>query len=477
MARTRARLSLERRRSQGDDVVVPDPPSATERDAPDTVQRPGSEVGSLPDMRWIPGGTFAMGSEDFYPEERPVHRVTVDGFWMDEHAGDQRPSSAASSGRPATSRSPNGRSIRTTTRTPIPSCSCPGSLVFRKTAGPGRPRDYRNWWAYVPGAYWSARRARAATINGRDTPSGRPRRLRGRRGVRGLGGQGAADRGRVGVRRARRARGRRVHLGRRALPRRQGDGEHLAGRVPLAEPEARRLRGHVAGRAASRRTATASTTWPATSGSGRPTGTPAHPDEVDKPCCVPGNPRVARRTRATTPVSRASTIPRKVIKGGSHLCAPNYCLRYRPAARSRRRSTPRWPPRLPLHRARKGAQPRRGRNGLKRRAAFRAERCSRTGGVVPCASGGASLARPTRGGRGTKCCRLRKSGRSLIERWLDRCPRRSLARSCVTGWSSGWWTSSRRAACSNGYSARRSRARAHSNSPTGCSQVKRCNTL
>ena len=37
-----------------------------------------------PGMRWIPGGTFAMGSEDFYPEERPVHHVSVDGFWMDE---------------------------------------------------------------------------------------------------------------------------------------------------------------------------------------------------------------------------------------------------------------------------------------------------------------------------------------------------------------------------------------------------------
>jgi formylglycine-generating enzyme required for sulfatase activity len=32
-------------------------------------------------MPWIPGGTFRMGSEDFYPEERPVHRVTVTGFW------------------------------------------------------------------------------------------------------------------------------------------------------------------------------------------------------------------------------------------------------------------------------------------------------------------------------------------------------------------------------------------------------------
>ena len=37
------------------------------------------------DMTWIPGGTFRMGSEDFYPEERPVHEVGVDGFWMDYH--------------------------------------------------------------------------------------------------------------------------------------------------------------------------------------------------------------------------------------------------------------------------------------------------------------------------------------------------------------------------------------------------------
>ncbi len=35
-------------------------------------------------MKWIPGGTFWMGSAAFYPEERPVHQVTVDGFWMDE---------------------------------------------------------------------------------------------------------------------------------------------------------------------------------------------------------------------------------------------------------------------------------------------------------------------------------------------------------------------------------------------------------
>ena len=36
-------------------------------------------------MQWIPGGMFWMGSAGFYPEERPVHQVTVDGLWMDEH--------------------------------------------------------------------------------------------------------------------------------------------------------------------------------------------------------------------------------------------------------------------------------------------------------------------------------------------------------------------------------------------------------
>jgi formylglycine-generating enzyme required for sulfatase activity len=53
---------------------------------------------------------------------------------------------------------------------------------------------------------------------------------------------------------------------------------------------------------------------------------PQHPQEVDRPCCVPRNPQV------TSPILE-ERIPRRVIKGGSHLCAPNYCLRYRPAAR------------------------------------------------------------------------------------------------------------------------------------------------
>jgi formylglycine-generating enzyme required for sulfatase activity len=51
-------------------------------------------------------------------------------------------------------------------------------------------------------------------------------------------------------------------------------------------------------------------------------------------CCVPSNPRVADAERSYAPAGEpGATLPRMVIKGGSHLCAPNYCLRYRPAAR------------------------------------------------------------------------------------------------------------------------------------------------
>jgi formylglycine-generating enzyme required for sulfatase activity len=60
---------------------------------------------------------------------------------------------------------------------------------------------------------------------------------------------------------------------------------------------------------------------------------PRHPDEVSSPCCVPSNPRVTSPEESYNPGQPGEHIPRKVIKGGSHLCAPNYCLRYRPAAR------------------------------------------------------------------------------------------------------------------------------------------------
>ncbi|MGD0937748.1 MAG: SUMF1/EgtB/PvdO family nonheme iron enzyme, partial [Streptosporangiaceae bacterium] len=104
-------------------------------------------------MTWIPGGTFRMGSADFYPEERPVHRVTVDGFWMDRH-----PVTVKEFERFVTA-----TGYVTVAERPLapadypdadPDLLVPGSLVFQPTQGPVDLSDYRNWWAYVPGAYW-----------------------------------------------------------------------------------------------------------------------------------------------------------------------------------------------------------------------------------------------------------------------------------------------------------------------------------
>jgi len=58
-----------------------------------------------------------------------------------------------------------------------------------------------------------------------------------------------------------------------------------------------------------------------------------HPAEAVKACCVPRNPRGPKADESYDPGQPDIKIPRKVIKGGSHLCAPNYCRRYRPAAR------------------------------------------------------------------------------------------------------------------------------------------------
>jgi len=57
------------------------------------------------------------------------------------------------------------------------------------------------------------------------------------------------------------------------------------------------------------------------------------PDVADKPCCIPVNPRGADEAGSLDPAQPQFRVPRKVLKGGSFLCADSYCLRYRPAAR------------------------------------------------------------------------------------------------------------------------------------------------
>ena len=80
-------------------------------------------------------------------------------------------------------------------------------------------------------------------------------------------------------------------------------------------------------------TATACSTWRATSGSGPRIGTPPREPKPGERAARPSMRDGAEREASVTPQHAQFRIPRKVVKGGSHLCAPSYCFRYRPAAR------------------------------------------------------------------------------------------------------------------------------------------------
>jgi sulfatase modifying factor 1 len=106
-----------------------------------------------PDMRWIPGGTFRMGDERFYPEERPVHTVTVDGFWLDRYQVTNRESARfveATAYVTLAERPPNPADYPGAP----PENLVPGSLVFHRTTGPVDLRDLTQWWTWTPCAYW-----------------------------------------------------------------------------------------------------------------------------------------------------------------------------------------------------------------------------------------------------------------------------------------------------------------------------------
>jgi len=97
----------------------------------------------MKNMVWIEGGAFAMGSEGFYPEERPVHNVAVDSFWIDEH-----PVTVAEFRRfvKATGHVTNAEIAPTAENYPDadPDLLVAGSLVFRRTTGPVDLRNYAN---------------------------------------------------------------------------------------------------------------------------------------------------------------------------------------------------------------------------------------------------------------------------------------------------------------------------------------------
>ncbi len=106
-----------------------------------------------PGMIWVPGGNFQMGDDRFYPDEAPVHCAMVRGFWMDAHTVTNA----------QFRRFVEATGYVTRAERPLdpaeypdadPALLRPGSLVFRKMAGPVDLGDYTNWWAYILGAHW-----------------------------------------------------------------------------------------------------------------------------------------------------------------------------------------------------------------------------------------------------------------------------------------------------------------------------------
>jgi formylglycine-generating enzyme required for sulfatase activity len=273
-----------------------------------------------------------MGSEDFYPEERPVHRVEVDGFWMDE-----RPVTAAQFRRFV-----RETGYVTVAQRPLdpadypdadPDLLVPGSLVFRKSAGPVDLTDVRNWWAYVPGAYWKKPAGPGSTINGRDRHPVVHVAYEDAEAYAAWAGKDLPTEAEWECA----ARG-----GLDGAVFAWGD-EHF----PDGKPMANTWQGEFPWQNL------ALDGYEGTSPVGQfpPNGyglydmcgnvwewttdffTARHPDEVEHPCCTPRNPRVTSPDASFATGQPGEQFPRKVIKGGSHLCAPNYCLRYRPAAR------------------------------------------------------------------------------------------------------------------------------------------------
>jgi formylglycine-generating enzyme required for sulfatase activity len=275
----------------------------------------GTRVTAPKNMVALPGGTFRMGSERFYPEERPVREVAVDGFCID-----RRPVTVAEFRRfvKATGHvtwaeeAPRAEDYSDADAEAL----VPGSLVFRMTDGPVDLDDVRNWWHWTPGADWRHPEGPGSTVGGREhhpvthvayadaeayaawagksLPTEAEWEYAARGGLDGATfawGDEFAPRGRM-----------MANTWQGLFPwqnlRTDGyDGTSPVGRFPPNGYGLHDMTGNV-------------WEW---------TADPFEAPGGGRPCCAPPSPR--------------ERFPRKVIKGGSHLCAPNYCLRYRPAAR------------------------------------------------------------------------------------------------------------------------------------------------
>lgn len=140
---------------------------------PDIVALPPPPAG----MVWIPPGVFTMGtdSDAGWPDEKPVHRVRVDGFWMDatEVTNAQFGEFVAATAYVTTAeKAPTAEEIlaQSPPGTPAPAAELlvPGALVFNPTEEPVPLDNVAQWWAWTPGACWQHPEGPESDLTGRE---------------------------------------------------------------------------------------------------------------------------------------------------------------------------------------------------------------------------------------------------------------------------------------------------------------------
>jgi sulfatase modifying factor 1 len=293
----------------------------------------GGREGDRPDdMIFIPGSTFRMGSDRHYPEEAPVHRVSVDGFWIDK--------------TPVTNRQFK-QFVRATGHVTfaelvpdpkdypgaLPHMLYAGSLVFSPRARVTNLQDWSQWWTLQKDANWRRPAGPKSNINtmdshpvvhiayrdaeayakwaGKELPTEAEWEFAARGGLDGAEYAWGAEFTRDGRHLANTWQG--------EFPRQNLDldGYERTSPVMAFPPNGYGVYDMIGN------------VWEWTSD----WYSPQHEADAPKACCVPQNPRGGREQDSLDPRQPEIKIPRKVLKGGSHLCAPNYCRRYRPAAR------------------------------------------------------------------------------------------------------------------------------------------------
>ena len=283
------------------------------------------------DIVWIPSATFQMGSNVHYPEEAPAHRVEVSGFWIDAFpvTNAQFATFVGATGHltfaeiaPSASDYPDAPAAALVA----------GSLVFVPPSERVDGADWHDWWRFVEGADWRHPRGPDSTIDGLDDHP-----------VVHIAYDDAIAYARWCGR----------DLATEAefeLAARNGfDGAEYAWGDVLA-PDGQQLANYWLGefphdnRSPHRRCGTSPVrSYP-------PNAYGAHdlignvwewtadwysPHRLATGCCGGSgrDPRGASSDASIDPDAVGIVTPRKVLKGGSHLCAPGYCARYRPAAR------------------------------------------------------------------------------------------------------------------------------------------------